>query len=101
MPVPAGLLLAGTDEGRGAGQYQGRHWAVHPDSARQRIACPTTVRRRNCGSCRLMPPLPVVSGAAAVAVFVSLGWRIDRRESSHVTLVKPGVPVALSIPPLR
>lgn len=48
-----------------------------------------------------MPPLPVVSGARAVKAFVLLGWRIDRRESSHVTLVKDGLPVALSIPQHR
>ena len=45
-----------------------------------------------------MPPLPVISGKEAVRAFLKAGWLKSRRESSHVVLIKPGMPVNLSIP---
>ncbi len=45
-----------------------------------------------------MPPLPVVSGKKAIRAFLAAGWVESRRESSHIVLVKPGMPVNLSIP---
>ena len=45
-----------------------------------------------------MARLPVVSGAKAIRAFVRAGWRKTRQKGSHVTLVKSGVPVNLSIP---
>ena len=43
-------------------------------------------------------PLPVVSGRAAVRAFERAGWSVARQRASHIVLVKPGVPVNLSIP---
>lgn len=45
-----------------------------------------------------MPPLPVVSGREAVRAFRRAGWVVARQSESHIILVKPGVPVNLSIP---
>jgi predicted RNA binding protein YcfA (HicA-like mRNA interferase family) len=42
--------------------------------------------------------LPVVSGEAAVRAFERAGWRRARQKGSHVSLVKPGVNVNLSVP---
>ena len=45
-----------------------------------------------------MPPLPVVSGEAAIRAFERAGWKRARQKGSHVSLVKPGVNVNLSVP---
>ncbi len=45
-----------------------------------------------------MPPLPVVSGEAAIRAFERAGWNRARQKGSHVSLVKPGVNVNLSVP---
>jgi len=45
-----------------------------------------------------MPVLPVLSGRQVVQVFEALGWRIARRRSSHIILVKPNHTVTLSVP---
>ncbi|MBN8734099.1 MAG: type II toxin-antitoxin system HicA family toxin [Acidobacteria bacterium] len=42
--------------------------------------------------------LPVISGERAVRAFLRAGWTRDRQVGSHVVLVKPGNPAALSIP---
>ena len=48
-----------------------------------------------------MPRLPIISGWAAVRAFDRAGWKVSRREGSHIILVKVGVPVTLSIPEHR
>jgi predicted RNA binding protein YcfA (HicA-like mRNA interferase family) len=48
-----------------------------------------------------MAKLPVVSGRQASSVFQSFGWHVDRQSASHIVLVKPGVPVTLSVPDHR
>ena len=48
-----------------------------------------------------MPRLPVISGREAVQAFERAGWRVSRRESSHIILVKAGIPIALSVPDHR
>jgi len=45
-----------------------------------------------------MSKLPLVSGEAAVRVFIKAGWEIKRRESSHVTMKKRGAVLVLTIP---
>jgi predicted RNA binding protein YcfA (HicA-like mRNA interferase family) len=45
-----------------------------------------------------MASLPVVSGEAAVRAFERAGWRRVRQKGSHVSLVKLGVNVNLSVP---
>ena len=45
-----------------------------------------------------MASLPVVSGEAAVRAFERAGWRRARQKGSHVSLVRPGVNVNLSVP---
>jgi len=45
-----------------------------------------------------MPPLPVLSGREARAVFEKAGWRFARQKGSHMYLVKSGQRMALSIP---
>ena len=46
-----------------------------------------------------MTRLPVVSGRGAVKAFEGDGWRqLPRRRGSHMLLVKPGVPAALTVP---
>lgn len=42
--------------------------------------------------------LPVVSGAKAIKAFVRAGWIEDRQESNHVTLIRPGSVVVLTVP---
>ncbi len=42
--------------------------------------------------------LPVVSGAEAIRAFERAGWRQARQKGSHVSVVKPGVNVNLSVP---
>jgi predicted RNA binding protein YcfA (HicA-like mRNA interferase family) len=48
-----------------------------------------------------MPKLPVISGRDARRVFEKVGWRFDRQRSSHMILVKDGVPANLSVPDHR
>lgn len=48
-----------------------------------------------------MPQLPVVSGRGARRAFEKAGWVFNRQRSSHMILVKPGVPVNLSVPDHR
>jgi predicted RNA binding protein YcfA (HicA-like mRNA interferase family) len=48
-----------------------------------------------------MPQLPVLSGRDTRRVFERAGWTFDRQRGSHMVLVKPGVPVNLSIPDHR
>ena len=48
-----------------------------------------------------MPKLPVISGRDARRVFEKAGWRFDRQRSSHMILVKAGVPTNLSVPDHR
>jgi len=48
-----------------------------------------------------MPRLPVVSGRQAVQVFERAGWRVSRRESSHIILVEAGIAATLSVPDHR
>ena len=45
-----------------------------------------------------MASLPVVSGAEAVRAFERAGWQRARQKGSHVSLVKSGVNVDLSVP---
>jgi len=42
--------------------------------------------------------LPVVSGREAVRAFERAGWIVARQRASHIILIKPGVPVNLSLP---
>lgn len=45
-----------------------------------------------------MTPLPVCSGAHAIAAFERAGWQRDRQRGSHVTLTKQGASVVLTVP---
>ena len=44
-----------------------------------------------------MPELPLISVDMVIAVFAEFGWILARRESSHLTLKKPGVFYCLTI----
>lgn len=48
-----------------------------------------------------MPRLPVISGKEAVDAFEQAGWKVSRREGSHIILTKAGMPVTLSVPDHR
>jgi predicted RNA binding protein YcfA (HicA-like mRNA interferase family) len=48
-----------------------------------------------------MPRLPVISGREAVRAFERAGWKISRREGSHIILTKSGTSVTLSVPDHR
>ena len=48
-----------------------------------------------------MPQLPVISGKETVHAFERAGWKVSRREGSHIILTKGGIPVALSVPDHR
>ncbi|MBM3118311.1 MAG: type II toxin-antitoxin system HicA family toxin [Chloroflexi bacterium] len=48
-----------------------------------------------------MPRLPAISGKEAVDAFEKAGWRVARREGSHIILTKVGVPTILSVPAHR
>ncbi|MEK7874539.1 MAG: type II toxin-antitoxin system HicA family toxin [Chloroflexota bacterium] len=48
-----------------------------------------------------MAELPVTSGREAARVFERIGWRIARRESSHIVMTKSGSMLTLSIPDHR
>lgn len=45
-----------------------------------------------------MTKLPVCSGEEALRTFERAGWVRDRQKGSHVSLVKPGTPVVLTVP---
>jgi len=45
-----------------------------------------------------MPKLPVCSGKEVIAAFENAGWQIDRQKGSHVTLIKEGETVVLTVP---
>ena len=45
-----------------------------------------------------MPRLPVISGREAVRAFEQVGWKVSRREGSHIILTKVGMAVTLSVP---
>ena len=45
-----------------------------------------------------MSRLPVISGKKTVRVFERAGWKISRREGSHIIMTKAGMPVTLSVP---
>ncbi len=45
-----------------------------------------------------MASLPVVSGEAAIRVFERAGWMRARQKGSHVSMVKSGINVNLSVP---
>jgi predicted RNA binding protein YcfA (HicA-like mRNA interferase family) len=48
-----------------------------------------------------MRHLPVISGKEAVNAFGRVGWRVARREASHIILTQVGTPAILSIPDHR
>jgi predicted RNA binding protein YcfA (HicA-like mRNA interferase family) len=45
-----------------------------------------------------MPELPVCSGKNLIKVFTSVGWIKKRQKGSHVSLIKPGSFLILTIP---
>jgi predicted RNA binding protein YcfA (HicA-like mRNA interferase family) len=45
-----------------------------------------------------MSDLPVISGREAVGTFQRAGWHHVRSKGSHMIMIKPGMPVNLSIP---
>ena len=45
-----------------------------------------------------MTKLPVCSGEAAIRAFERAGWIRDRQRGSHVSLIKAGVPIVLTVP---
>lgn len=48
-----------------------------------------------------MRHLPIISGKGAVDTFKKIGWKVARREGSHIILTKVGMPVTLSVPDHR
>jgi predicted RNA binding protein YcfA (HicA-like mRNA interferase family) len=48
-----------------------------------------------------MPQLPVISGRVARKAFEQAGWIFDRQRGSHMVLVRPNIPVNLSVPDHR
>jgi len=44
------------------------------------------------------PALPILSGRDVVLRFEQLGWRVVRRQGSHVIMIRPGSPATLSVP---
>lgn len=45
-----------------------------------------------------MTRLPACSGETAIRAFERAGWIQARQRGSHVSLIKPGVPVLLTVP---
>ena len=45
-----------------------------------------------------MTKLPVCSGEDAIRVLKKAGWIQDRQRGSHVTLIKEGMTVVLTVP---
>jgi len=45
-----------------------------------------------------MPKLPVCSGKDVIDAFEKVGWLMDRQKGSHVTLIKEGETVVLTVP---
>jgi len=48
-----------------------------------------------------MPRLPTISGSEAIRAFERAGWKVSRREGSHIILTKAGMIATLSIPDHR
>ena len=48
-----------------------------------------------------MPKLPVVSGRQTIKALTRDGWVVERQESSHITLKKPGHRFLLTVPQAR
>jgi predicted RNA binding protein YcfA (HicA-like mRNA interferase family) len=48
-----------------------------------------------------MPQLPVVSGREARRAFERAGWVFNRQRGSHMVMIRPGIPINLSIPDHR
>ena len=48
-----------------------------------------------------MMHLPVLSGREVVRRLEQLGWRVVRRQGSHVILIRPPSPATLSVPDHR
>lgn len=49
----------------------------------------------------MTPALPILSGRDVVLRFEQLGWRVVRRQGSHVIMIRPGSPATLSVPDHR
>jgi len=45
-----------------------------------------------------VPHLPAISGGEAVSAFNKIGWRVKRRNASHIILKKTSIKVNLSVP---
>jgi predicted RNA binding protein YcfA (HicA-like mRNA interferase family) len=45
-----------------------------------------------------VPHLPAISGGEAVSAFNKIGWKVKRRNASHIILKKKSVKVNLSVP---
>ncbi|MEW8958894.1 MAG: type II toxin-antitoxin system HicA family toxin [Moorella sp. (in: firmicutes)] len=45
-----------------------------------------------------MTRLPVCSGEEAIKAFEKAGWRVARQKGSHVSMIKSGTPVILTVP---
>lgn len=45
-----------------------------------------------------MPVVPLLSASEVQRVFEKFDWKYDRRESSHIMMIKKGHPATLSIP---
>jgi len=45
-----------------------------------------------------MAKLPSVSSRKVVRAFAALGWKVVRRESSHIIMVREGHAATLSVP---
>jgi predicted RNA binding protein YcfA (HicA-like mRNA interferase family) len=45
-----------------------------------------------------MAKLPICSGQEVIKAFQKAGWNIDRQKGSHVSLVKKGSALILTIP---
>lgn len=45
-----------------------------------------------------MPPFPVISGKEAILAFERDGWEVHRQKGSHLTLIKPGERIILTVP---
>lgn len=48
-----------------------------------------------------MPRLPVISGKETIQAFERVGWKVSRREGSHIIMTKAGMAVTLSVPDHR
>jgi len=48
-----------------------------------------------------MPRMRVISGKETIRVFERGGWKVSRREGSHIIMTKAGVLATLSVPEHR